>query len=213
MQQRHAAILFGFCVLLTACSDTATNPSTAPSKGTPSFDIGAADADPLALRSVDLGALEELASEQAATGGRASGHADIPTFGGTFRDHYSFIALSTGPATPAQAPAKGEFEGGYELIAGGLAVRIHGDVDCLAITGKQAWASGPITKYVVNGQALPTTGRTFLIRVEDNGEGAMEPTDRASFIAEPLIPIPQRCRLRAALVMSVNENGNIQVHE
>jgi hypothetical protein len=202
--------LLALCAALAGCSDSAPSRSIAPSDAVPSFE---ASADPLALRAVDLLALGEVGTEQAATGGRASGHADIPTFAGTFRDHYSFIALSTAPTATEPFAAKGEFEGGYDLVAGGLEVRIHGDVDCLAIMGNQAWVSGPITKYIVNGQSLPTTNRTFLVRVEDNGEGATEPPDRASFIAEPLIPIPQRCRLRAALVMSVNENGNIQVEQ
>jgi hypothetical protein len=198
--------LLALCAVLAACSDSPTSRSIAPPRTAPSFDV-LTNADPFGLRTVDLSALGEIGTEQAATGGRASGHADIPTFAGTFRDHYSFVALSTA----ALFGAKGEFEGGYDLVAGGLTVRIHGDVDCLVIMGNQAWVSGPIEEYIVNGVPLPTTNRQFLIRVIDNGEGANDPPDQASFIAEPFVP--QTCRNRAPLILSQNERGNIQVQQ
>lgn len=198
--------LLALCAVLVACSDSPTSRSIAPPRTVPSFDV-LTDADPFALRTADLSALGEVGTAEAATGGRASGHADIPTFAGTYRDHYSFVALSTA----ALFGAKGEFEGGYDLIAGGEAVRIHGTVDCLSIIANQAWVSGPIEQYIFNGVPQPTTNRQFLVRVTDNGEGASDPPDRPSFIAEPFIP--QTCRNRAAVTQSDNESGNIQVRQ
>lgn len=202
--------LLALCAVLAACSDSPTSRSIAPPRTVPSFDV-LTDADPFALRTVDLSALGEVGTEEATTGGRASGHVEIPTFAGTFIDHYSFIALSTAPSLTAPFAAKGEFEGGYDLVSGGLSVRIHGTVDCLSIVANQAWVSGPIEQYIENGVQLPTTNRQFLVRVIDNGEGANDPPDRPSFIAEPFIP--QTCRNRAALTLSQNESGNIQVRQ
>jgi hypothetical protein len=209
MLKKHAAILFGVCVAAAACSDSSPAPSVAPSDAAPSFDLGAL-ADALSLRALDLTTLGEVGSEQAATGGRASGHADIPTFAGAFRDHYSFIALSIAPSPTANA--KGEFEGGFVNTTRTLVVRFHGDVDCLTIMENQAWVSGPLEKIVVNGQSVPPNNDQFLIRVRDNGEGANDPPDEASFIAEPG-PTPQTCRLRPELTLSQNERGNIQVKQ
>ena len=201
--------LLTLCALLTACSDSPTSRSIAPPDA-PSFDV-LTDADPSALRAVDLSALGEVGSLQAATGGRASGHADALTFGVAFTDTYSFIALSTAPSPTTPFAAKGEFEGGYVNAAGTLTVEIHGDVDCLAIVSNEAWVSGPIEEYIVNGVSLPTTNRQFLIRVRDNGEGGTVSPDQVSFISEPFAP--QTCRLRPPLVLSQNRAGNIQVRQ
>lgn len=202
--------LLALCAVLAACSDSPTSRSIAPPSGAPSFDESMGS-DPFALRTVDLSALGDVGTAEAATGGRASGHADIPTFAGQFRDHYSFVALSTAPSPTAPFAAKGQFEGGYDLVAGGLTVRIHGTVDCLSILANQAWVSGPIDRYIVNGVDVVPTGRQFLIRVIDNGEGASDPPDLASFIFEPFAP--QTCQARLAVTLSPNESGNIQVRQ
>src|SRR5688572_4031725 len=103
--------LLALCAALAACSESPTSRSSPPPAVVPSFDLSPlADRCPLALRTVDLAALEQVGTEQAAPGGRASGHADALTFGGRFRDTYSFIALSTDPTKTAPPAAKGEFE-------------------------------------------------------------------------------------------------------
>jgi hypothetical protein len=209
MFKRHTVIVFGFCVAAAACSESATRGIASPEL-LPSLSAStAADADPLAHRTFDdAGTLEALGAEQAATGGRASGHADGPTFGGFARDEYSFIALSTAPTVTAPFAAKGEFEGRF--VEPGLEVRIHANVTCLAIVGNQAWISGPIEQFIENGQPVePVPFPEFLVRVADAGEGGSNPDLMGAIFFRP---IPQTCGFRnPALVLSPSEMGNLQV--
>lgn len=204
MPNRHAAILLGLCVAAAACAEKPVARTIAPPDAAAAMNLAE---EALALRSVDLSALEDVGATQAATGGRLSGHADIPTFGGAFRDHYSLVGLSTDPAPGA----KGEFEGGYETPDGSLVVRFHADIDCLVVIGNQAWASGPIREYIVNGVSLPPGNRQIFVNVTDRGEGAKSPPDLPSFIGETFSP--QICRLRLALAQTPNEKGNLQVEQ
>ena len=213
MLKRHTAIVFGFCIAAAACSDSPTRGIASPEL-LPSLDASTpTDADPLAHRTLDDdGGLEAVGAEQAATGGRASGHADGPTLGGFARDEYSFIALSTAPTTTAPFAAKGEFEGRF--VEPGLEVRIHANVTCLAIVNNQAWISGPVERFIRNGEPVepvPPGFREFLVRVADAGEGGSEPDLMGLILGRAL---PQTCRNRnPALVLSPSEMGNLQVME
>jgi hypothetical protein len=195
--------LLAVCAVLAACSDSPT------SSARPSFDVSATD-DAIAARTVDPATAEQVEPTQAATGGKASGHADALTFGGAFRDTYSFIALSVSPMPGAPFAAKGEFEGGFTNVTGTTDVRVHADVNCLRIlAGNQAWVSGPVEKLIINGQQQPTTLHV-LVRVVDLGEGANEPPDLISFIS---FTGNQGCQLLIPLALVPNERGNIQVKQ
>jgi hypothetical protein len=211
MLKRHTPIILSFCIAAAACSESATRGIASPEL-LPSLDASTpTDVDPLAHRTLDDdGSLEPAGAEQAATGGRASGHADGPTFGGFARDEYSFIALSTAPTATAPFAAKGEFEGHF--VEPGLEVRIHANVSCLAIVGNQAWISGPIERFIENGQPVePVPFPEFLIRVADAGEGGSNPDLMGAILFRAF---PQSCRFRnPALVLSPSEMGNLQVVE
>jgi hypothetical protein len=210
MLKRHTAITFGFCIAVAGCSESPTPGIASPLL--PSLSAStAADADPLAHRTFDdAGTLEALGAEQAATEGRASGRADAPTFGGFARDEYSFVALSTAPTPTAPFAAKGEFEGRF--VEPGMDVRIHANVNCLAIVGNRAWISGPVERLIINGQPVVPPNREFIINVLDRGEGGSDPSDLMGPIFLP--PIPQTCRFRdPALPLEPNEMGNLQVRQ
>lgn len=207
MAKKNAALLFSICFALAACADSATNRSIMAPAAQPSLDVTAAPADALTPldsdESVPLAA--EVGIEQAATGGRASGHWELAApFVPILTEQYSFVALSTG----AFPNAKGQLEGEITSTTRG-ATDIHVDVDCLAISGNQAWISGVVTKRVTNGVPQPT-GTHVVWRVQDNGEGANSPPDLGSVLFEAP---PQGCQFRFNLQMTPTTNGNIQVSQ
>jgi hypothetical protein len=203
MARIHAALLFGFTLALAACDDSATRPIvTAPDAG-PTFDAAATGFTPVGGGDAIL-LTDDVGTEQAATGGRASGHADIVSTQFGLAEKYSFVALSTDPFPNA----KGQMQGTI-VNAAGTVLELHIEVDCLAITGNQAWVSGPAKKFVINGVPQPTNFDAQF-RVQDNGEGANSPPDLASVL---FFSSPQGCQFRPALPMTPSEDGNIQVRE
>lgn len=205
MAKKNAALLFGICFTLAACADSATNRSITAPAAQPSLDVTAALADavtPLGSdESVALAA--DVGIAEAATGGRASGHFELAApFSVILEEQYSFVALSTG----AFPNAKGQLEG--KITRATSFQDIHVEVDCLAISGNQAWVSGEITRLLLNGVPQPTAGRYVVWRVQDNGEGANSPPDLGSVL---FVGFPQACRFRPSLPMTPTANGSIQV--
>ena len=119
------------------------------------------------------------AAQQAAIGSRTSGHVGFtfsPPFLNLASERYSFVALSTDPATLA---AKGEFEL-MLTTATGVEQRFHGDVICMSTVGNTTRLAGQIEKVWINNVQRPITGATHVIwTVVDNGEG-QGTTDYAS---------------------------------
>ena len=189
--------------VLGACADRQT--TTAPDAGT--LDVAAAPAD---LSVTNLVTGEELVvaagveTERAATGGRATGHADITS--GVRGQKYSFSALSTGDFPNAKGQSEGHITG---PLGRGI---VHANVDCLAILGNEAWVSGPVTKFRFNGQDLlpDFPGIQVLFRVQDNGEGGTT-VDMASLGVG--IFGAQVCRLMPLLPLLPSDDGNIQVSQ
>lgn len=205
MAKKNAALLFGFCFALAACADSATNRSiTAPGAerrlgvtAAPAFALTPLGSD----ESVALAANVGIA--QAATGGRASGYFELAApFSVIQSEQYSFVALSTG----SFPDAKGQLEG--KITSGLGSTDIHVDVDCLAISGNQAWAGGVVTKLVTNGVPRPT-GDNVLWLVQDNGDGKNSPPDLGSLI---YIAFPQACQFRFD-DLPVTPTANIQVSQ
>jgi hypothetical protein len=206
MFSRHAAVLCGLAFALAACADSPANRTiTAPDAG-PTLDVAAAPAD---ITVTDLATGDglvvaaDVGTEQAATGGRATGHADVTS--GPRSDKYSFSALSTGDFPNAKGRAEVHITGPLGRT------NVHLEVDCLAITGNNAWVSGPVTKWRINGEDVPIPpGLQGVLRVEDNGEGGTT-VDAASrgvaFFGT------QVCRFRPPLVLLPSDDGNIQVSQ
>jgi hypothetical protein len=190
MARRNAALLLGICVVIAACADGVTDRGiTGPGP----------EVAPTSL---------SAASPNASTGGRASGRFDLASpFTNILEEEYSFAALSTGDFPNA----KGQMEG--KITRAATFQDIHAEVDCLAISGTQAWVSGPLKRLVINGVPQPTEGRYVVWRVLDNGEGANSPPDMGSVL---FVGFPQACLAllgTEAIPLTPSASANIQVSE
>jgi hypothetical protein len=183
--------LLALCAALAACSESASN---------------SAVTDP------HVGSALQARAEQAATGPRASGHAEVgeATTGTT---PYSFIALSTG----ASPNAKGQVEG-HIRFANGQVLDIHADVDCLVFNtdGTEAWISGPITKQRAFTPGQPPEdqdpmGHQVRFRVRDNGEGGTATGPDESSGLDIGSTTSKDCNNRPPFQLFPSQNGNIQV--
>jgi hypothetical protein len=206
---RNMAVTFAMCAALAACDgSTSVRDVTAPDPGGALF--SAAPTDPSSTL-YDWSDAPSLISErpvqanQAATGGRATGHWGLADpFLNRAAEQYSFTALSTGPL----AAAKGNVQL-HTTFVGAVASNVHVDVDCLVVVGNQAWFSGPARRWTLNGVPQPP-GLYLVFRVEDNGEGANESPDRGSpAFSGP----PMGCRLMPAFPLLPTADGNIQVRQ
>ena len=217
------------CAALAACSNTETNPTvTAPGvrpvlseasadlgvaytlDGPSEFDFASEEAMGQSAGAQMLGA-QIAASPRAASGSRASGHVGLtfPGSPGIVSEKYTFVALSTDPATPFAA--KGQFEVMYTTATGGT-IKIHGDVVCMLTFGNTARAAGQITKVWRNGVQAPITANTHAFWVVvDNGEGNATP-DLVSLVRFSNAGVAQTyCATGFLSFVSANQEGNVQV--
>ena len=232
MSKASLASRMVLCAALTACSDsptthTLTAPDARPSLSEASADLGGsytidgagyasfASEDAFAqLAGAQMLGAQLAASPRAASGSRASGHVGLtfPANPGIVSEKYSFVALSTDPATPLAA--KGQYQVQYTTGAGNT-IKIHGDVDCMITFGNTARASGPITRVSRDGVEIPINpnGTHAFWVVVDNGEGAGSGTpDQASLARFSNGTIAQNfCANGFGIVVFANQEGNVQV--
>jgi hypothetical protein len=153
------------------------------------------------------------AAPQAASGSRASGHVGFPTGVpgvGIAGESYSFVALSTDPATPFAA--KGQYEVMLTGVTGNTN-KIEGDVVCMNTFGNTARVAGQITKLWRNGVQVPVppTATHNIWVVVDNGEGKATP-DLVSLIRFSNAATAQSyCATGFSSVVFPNQEGNVQV--
>ncbi|MDQ3998156.1 MAG: hypothetical protein M3303_14200 [Gemmatimonadota bacterium] len=208
MSSRHAQALCGLILILAGCAEPATSRSIAAPDAAPTLDAAALADIPLTDLASDeeLAVVADVATDRAATGGRAVGHAEITvsTAPTSPTQRLSFTALSVG-AFPS---AKGQAE--VHILSSLGLTDVHAAVDCLVIVGNTASVSGPVTKFRRNGEDLPfPPGFQMRFRVQDNGEGGTA-VDMASLIVGNIVP--QFC-LRPALLLVPSDNGDIQVSQ
>lgn len=93
-----------------------------------------------------------------------------------------------------------------------LGIRAKAIINCLDIDGNQATMSGVITQ--VNGTDESFIGDEILFRVEDNGEGSNNTTDRITLVLEEddIPPNPDECEVDIELDLENILGGNIQVN-
>lgn len=208
MPKKNAILPFSICFALAACTDPATSPRVTAPHAQPSLNVSAAAGYTLTPLGSDesVALAPRLGIEQAATGGRASGHFELAQpFFSIQAEQYSFVALSTG----AFPNAKGELEA--KITRSTLFQDLHAEVDCLAISGNQAWVSGPIKRLLFNGVPQPTANRYVVWRVQDNGEGSNSPPDLGSVL---FVGFPQACLvLFGGEDLPVLPTANIQVSQ
>jgi hypothetical protein len=220
------------CAALVACSNADTNRTvTAPNAGpayseasadfgvafTPDDFVFASEDASAQLAAAQLAGAQLLGAQlatapQAASGGRASGHVGFPSGVpglGIAGENYSFVALSTDPATPFAA--KGEYELMLTTVAG-VTNKVHGNVICMGITGNTARIAGQITKVWRNGVQVPIPARTHNVWVVvDNGEGQGTP-DQVSLMGFQTAPVAAtHCAVGTPTIVFPNQEGNVQV--
>ena len=219
MRSSRTAVLAGSLIFLAACADDVTRPSADTRALPPTFDLGAL-ADELVIpgpTSDELAGSSDIGVQQAATGGRASGRADVVRqFAiSVAEEMYSFIALSTEPSPGNPFAAKGEFSG-HRVITfratGDVTTQtIHADINCLRIIGNTAVASGPMERFIVNGRLVTFPFPIQVVfQVLDMGEGRNGPPDLASAAILTSFSAAPACTV-FNLPMLVNDDGNIQV--
>ena len=196
--------LLAVCAAFAACADSPSSRTLAPNSRA-NTDVAAEELVPVIGAFSDLEAYPaDVSAEAAATGGRESGHYGIALFGGTLAEQLSSIALSTDP-TPT---AKGEVE--WHAVNGATTFEVHADVACLSIVGSQAWVSGPIERFLINGEPVTGALPNVQFRVIDLGEGhgTIEGGSQLFYASTPTT-----CALRFPLPMYVSDEGNIQVRQ
>ena len=221
--------LMVLCAALAACSDsptarTVTAPDARPSLSEAPADAGVsytvdgpsdgglASEDAFAqLAGAQMLGAQLAASPRAASGSRASGHVGLtfPANPGIVSEKYSFVALSTDPATPFAA--KGQYELMLTTVTG-VTNKVHGEVTCIGITGNTARIAGRITKVWRNGVQVPITARTHNVWVViDNGEGQTTPdfVSPMGFVPAPLAAT--HCAVGTPSIVFFNQQGNVQV--
>ncbi len=214
--------LMVLCAALAACSDEDTNRTvTAPdmrpalSEVSPDLGLGLTVDGPFDVTfATEAPSTQQAATaQQAATGGRASGHVgfnfSVPAFGVIVSEKYSFVALGTEPPPPFAA--KGQYEVMLQTVRG-VEQRIYGDVICMSTVGNTTRIAGQITKVFVNNVQRPITGATHTVwTVTDNGEG-QGTTDTASLMIFGNAAFAAfHCTVGIPLPQFPNQEGNVQV--
>ena len=123
------------------------------------------------------------------------------TGGGTIEFNSSLETI----AFTAQIDAAGDVKGQAEFQLRDLSLTFHVVVDCLQVSGVNAWISGLISTS--NDPTL--VGQRVLWQVQDNGEGDASSPDQVSLPVQfnPTAP----CQSQATLPLVPWTNGNVQV--
>ena len=210
------------CAALAACSNGDTHRTlTAPNRSAALNEVpadlrGGATVDgPFHVTFGPAAASTQMAaSAQAASGGRASGHVGLTLGFGFFTniasEQYSFVALSTDPATPFAA------KGQYDMTlttASGVVQEFHGEVICMAVVGNTARIAGQLTSVVINGIPRPINPAAShnIWSVTDNGEGQGASDTASPMIFFPAARAPLHCATDFIPPQFANEEGNVQV--
>ena len=209
MSNMRTAAVLALGLLLGAC-DRASRDVVAPSPGAPSFNAASDGGFGLSLEGPfdQVIATEDPSAQQAATGGRATGHVAFNTpFIGIATEKYSFVALGTDPPPPFAAKGHLQLQ---LLTTGGSDQKIHSEVICLSVVGNMARIGARITKAWVNNEPFPTTLFT-LWTVTDVGEGQGTP-DLASLVRFSNEASAQfHCAVGFVLEQLPIDEGNVQV--
>ena len=138
----------------------------------------------------------------------STGHADIttsaPDTSPRMGQRYSYSAI-----LQPNGGIAGQFEAVFDF--GATSVRVHGSVDCVAVTLNKAKIGGTI-RHSSNEDVFPV-GQQFIWNVTDNGEGANDASDSAS----PMLALPAGfsdlafCAAGGPIFELPVNRGNIQV--
>jgi hypothetical protein len=208
MFSTKAAALLGICAALAACADPPTSGTPAPGAS-----VAASDAAVPLIPRLDESAIAaapaDAAVQQAATGGRATGHVAL-TLAPEVEEQYSFNAIQAATATDPLA-AKGNIS--FHIFQPGDNFAGRGDVICAGIVGNIARIASTWDSFRLGNQDIDVTGLYLVWTVQDNGEGAGSPPDMASelFFTTSAAVAALHCSVGFILPLMPNEEGNIQV--
>jgi hypothetical protein len=107
-------------------------------------------------------------------------------------------------AFTAHLDAAGVAKGQAEFQLRDQNLTFHVDVDCLSVSGVNAWIAGVIT----TSSDPSRVGQRVLWQVQDNGEGGAAPPDRVSL---PVLFSTAACGTQPPLPLVDWTNGNVQV--
>lgn len=220
MSKRSFASLMLTCAAFAACADTNTNREVTAPDARPALNEIPADIrggttydgpSDLVFASGTASTQMAASAPNAASGGRASGHASLsfsPALFGLASVEYSFVALRTDPSIPFAA------KGQYSMTlttATGVVQEIQGKVICMNTIGNTTNVAGLITSVVVNGIPRPLNGvQTHNAwTVTDNGEPTPDTVSIMPFF--PLGGALFHCNSGWIIPSSTNQAGNIQV--
>ena len=202
MLRFRSSSLLALCAALTACSDGVAGREIVAPETRPMFTMSAnAGDEDFPLASIE-GRSDLVRAPQAelraATGGRTSGRAEMMYL--SSRQTYNVTALSTG-----QFPAaKGQIHAA--IVNPRTSIEIDASIDCMLTVGDEAWVSGPVERFVLNGVEFRTRMH-LVLRLQDKGEGA----ETSDLVSPPFTGGAQACLQAPTLPLLPNAVGNIQV--
>jgi len=140
-------------------------------------------------------------------GGRDKGHGngrpvENVTWGGKVAAGTDTSQMSGNAKIRASGEVDGQAE--FHLAQFGVTTTIHAVVDCLSVSGTQAWMSGTIT----HSSDPKLVGVTLLWTVVDGGE----PSEGVDFGAFMFFVPPLDCATQPALTLLPWVEGNVQIH-
>ena len=138
-----------------------------------------------------------LFSTAGQSGPSASGHTNLTIEGGL--QTFSFNA---------RQKKDGTVTGTLQVKSRGQNTTVHGNIDCLTVSGNQAFLNGVVTKANADNPFNIAPDDRLYFGVEDNGEGAGAPADAWTDVF--VFGSDATC-LDPGLALIANEGGNIQV--
>ena len=105
----------------------------------------------------------------------------------------------------AREQSNGAVSGSFEVKAHAVDIRLHGNIDCLSISGNTAIMSGVVTH---SNEPLFPVGTTSWFKVVDNGEGANALADEWTDL---FVLVGFDCTVDPGFALIPIEAGNIQV--
>jgi len=157
----------------------------------------ATDSSPTAAPSPRLSAIQRSESE---SGPSASGHADVIQLPSGALRTFSFHA---------RVMPDGSVEGEYDNHNRAAGFVNHGDVTCLRFINDHDAVLSGVAQKSDNPAAPP--GTTAVFRVGDNGEGADDPPDQVSQLANLPAGSTADCRTITPVILFPLVGGNVQI--
>ena len=209
MLRRSTAVLAAMAALVAGCARDTTSPTTPHrSQAAAAIDEAfAAEDDARGQGEADAGP-----GSDAATGGRASGHAEFVV--GGVKSKYTFVALTT--VAPA---AKGRFEL-HRWFPDGSMLVMTGEVICMTLLptplGPRARMAGRVESLRVDNdeRVVPPELDRAMWTVQDGGEGADATLDFASglFNFRSDAVAQSHCRIGSPITLFGTPDNSIQVN-